>query len=117
MDRLAGKLCSKAAFFQSANTVSDDEKLLLGIYQEAVLVLLAPTLMGHTRHLELTRQHQGLKRVIRRRRTRAVSGMWISWQSAHARRPLKSLIPAQPKGIAPMLVSIPAGRNAVTGEP
>ena len=57
-----------------------------------------------------------MKRMIQRRVARKVSDMGISWQSTHAGRPLKGLIPAQPKGVAAMLVSVPGGRNAVTGE-
>ena len=75
MNRLAGQLCSKAALFQSTHTISNDEQLPLRIYKESVLILFPPALMGHTRRLELTSQHLGMKGLIRRRLPRAVSGM------------------------------------------
>ena len=75
MDRLADQLCSKPSLFQPADTIGDDKQLLSGIYQEAVLILPAPALMGHTRRLELTSQHLGMKGLIRRRLPGAVSGM------------------------------------------
>ena len=117
MHRLAGQRCGEATLFQSAHTISHDEQLLLRVYEEAILILFSPALMRHPRHLELISQHLGMKGLIRSRLARTVGSRCFSRQRAHLGRALKGLIPAQPQRITAMLVSIPAGRNAVTGEP